>query len=1022
MGGMEMSGGSGGGDGPSMNYGFYPQSSWRKCVVDGSNNKNSNNSTARPEWLVCLTTEGEAHSVCPLESASSSSSASSLATDASMLPFSESNTFWGAPFLMETCFPCPSSSSHPHSFYGTSCTSSVENVTNLFQLSDESAAELLDVCSSLCESGNDGEYCSGEEGEGCLAHSHFCNFDQEFDETYHFEEEDVVLNSNLTAVTTTKTKKYKKSGTCQSCPSNIDDCYHPSFGLVSEEARQACVVACEPQCDDFGSSELLLIEIGSGHSGSENNSAIDQNEIEAEDESNTTGDNSSRNNIINVVSTQIIPSDYVHLAIQNPHLAATAPIVQCSQIWRNPNIMTCEGAKGNICFIEVPITDIKYWKLSKKAQMNGCVGIILSFENVSTENGNGSVSCGYNFYDTLNIPMVCVGKEDGQRIKDVMVHNHNGILTTGGGFDDPEHNHTKASLQVSIEGQACHRTSPRGITCSDALPCPSSSTFCPYDKTIAKLENVNGWCQSCPVDSQGNPTPLSCYFELTKGVPRDAKYIEDCVKSCDAQITYKNCKFCPNNLNALNFGIDDPADKCIFCPNYDLKYPDRLVPLFGDDVKCWQMQTFFDFTDVHKNTQNCALAQQMNYICGCEGVGYAGANSHAKQEVLVWMPRVMAILSIFGSSFILYDTIRTRQKRRKMLNQMLFMLSVFDIFGSIAYAFTTLPTPQEDYLHGAKGNDKTCKAQGFFIQIGTIACFMNVSISVYYLLTIKYGWKDGRLLTKRPWFFIPPIVVGLVFAFVGIPYYDNLYLWCNNSARYWPEIPVILAILIATVIMIIICLNVRKTTRASAQYASRRNSVHISTMVFEQACWFTGAFYITWVPYLAMQYMWSSGQAFTKYGFILYAASTVPLQGFWNFVVYARPRYFNAGLRSSMILSRVARPLTALRSSIARRSASQETIDEFVRRASLVSLGRSFKKDSQDVPSRKESSDFVHRKDSSDLASRRDSPDNLASSMGRVAKSSQAGDIIGAVTLPESSGIDDTVSSTHQVTFSESNP
>lgn len=59
------------------------------------------------------------------------------------------------------------------------------------------------------------------------------------------------------------------------------------------------------------------------------------------------------------------------------------------------------------------------------------------------------------------------------------------------------------------------------------------------------------------------------------------------------------------------------------------------------------------------------------------------------------------------------------------------------------------------------------EAQGFFIQIGTIACFMNVSISVYYLLTIKYGWKDGRLMTKRPWFFVPPIVVGLVFAFVG---------------------------------------------------------------------------------------------------------------------------------------------------------------------------------------------------------------------------------------------------------------
>ncbi len=67
-----------------------------------------------------------------------------------------------------------------------------------------------------------------------------------------------------------------------------------------------------------------------------------------------------------------------------------------------------------------------------------------------------------------------------------------------------------------------------------------------------------------------------------------------------------------------------------------------------------------------------------------------------------------------GSSFIIYDTARTHQKRQKILNQMLSSLSVFDIFGSIAYAFTTLPTPQDDYLYGAKGNETTCKGKIHF--------------------------------------------------------------------------------------------------------------------------------------------------------------------------------------------------------------------------------------------------------------------------------------------------------------------
>ena len=49
---------------------------------------------------------------------------------------------------------------------------------------------------------------------------------------------------------------------------------------------------------------------------------------------------------------------------------------------------------------------------------------------------------------------------------------------------------------------------------------------------------------------------------------------------------------------------------------------------------------------------------------------------------------------------------------------------------------------------------------------------------------------------------------------------------------------------------------------------------------------------------MALQYMWSSGKALTNYGFILYAATSVPLQGFWNFVVYIRPRYIKANVEA----------------------------------------------------------------------------------------------------------------------------
>ena len=61
----------------------------------------------------------------------------------------------------------------------------------------------------------------------------------------------------------------------------------------------------------------------------------------------------------------------------------------------------------------------------------------------------------------------------------------------------------------------------------------------------------------------------------------------------------------------------------------------------------------------------------------------------------------------------------------------------------------------------------TFAAQGFFIQIGTISCFTNVSLAVYYLLAIKHGMSEWKLIRYRPLLLACPILVGLAFAFGG---------------------------------------------------------------------------------------------------------------------------------------------------------------------------------------------------------------------------------------------------------------
>ena len=239
--------------------------------------------------------------------------------------------------------------------------------------------------------------------------------------------------------------------------------------------------------------------------------------------------------------------------------------------------------------------------------------------------------------------------------------------------------------------------------------------------------------------------------------------------------------------------------------------------------------------------------------------------------------------------------------------------------------FTTLPTPASDFLYGAGGTDATCITQGFFIQLGTIASYINVSLAFFYLMKIKYDWSDDRLKSKRVFLFAIPIFIGMAFAFAGkmfdmlttctyhkiakysllftkgIPYYGNMMLWCNNTAKYWPESALIVSIIAATVLMTTLFCHVYQQERRTARYNG--GSFRLSLAVFEQASWFLAAFYLTWIPYLSLQYLWSSGKSFSSYGFILYASISVPLQGFWNGIVYARPRYLTKERRRTTFLN-----------------------------------------------------------------------------------------------------------------------
>ena len=68
--------------------------------------------------------------------------------------------------------------------------------------------------------------------------------------------------------------------------------------------------------------------------------------------------------------------------------------------------------------------------------------------------------------------------------------------------------------------------------------------------------------------------------------------------------------------------------------------------------------------------------------------------SRPERQALLWTPRFSALLSIFGSSVIIFMILRKRkEKLERIHNRLLLGMSTVDVFNSAALGLTNLPIP-----------------------------------------------------------------------------------------------------------------------------------------------------------------------------------------------------------------------------------------------------------------------------------------------------------------------------------------
>lgn len=207
-----------------------------------------------------------------------------------------------------------------------------------------------------------------------------------------------------------------------------------------------------------------------------------------------------------------------------------------------------------------------------------------------------------------------------------------------------------------------------------------------------------------------------------------------------ARATESNSEEC-SNLQSISGICSCPsafaADKqCSFCYDDDiLEDPQLEVPMAGSEVLgAWIVPTCQDVDNLvsalSTEELGCPLVKLLSVTCcvdpttGKRNNVYLGADTEAKRALLTWSSVVSGLLSLAGSSLIIRDVISSGTAKAKLYHQLMLLISICDIFNSVAWMVSSLMVPEynsdgsKTYVYGARGNEETCTAGGFFLQLG----------------------------------------------------------------------------------------------------------------------------------------------------------------------------------------------------------------------------------------------------------------------------------------------------------------
>lgn len=306
----------------------------------------------------------------------------------------------------------------------------------------------------------------------------------------------------------------------------------------------------------------------------------------------------------------------------------------------------------------------------------------------------------------------------------------------------------------------------------------------------------------------------------------------------------------------------------------------------------------------------------------------SGYLSDSQSKALPILSMISGLLSAIGSAMIIFVAWRKKRLKRNY-DRILFAMSTIDFVCSLVAATHGFNIPKSTGLPWAIGNEVSCSFNAFMFKIQFAVPLYNVFLSCYYVMTIRYGMSDSEFDRKyERWIHILPITLAGLSAVVGLffdvyhpyslgrvcavgpyPYgcvHDNA-MECTTTARkalialFTLEGTIIIpSTIISQTNTFLVYWTIRQQENANLRHSfDNRRSVQSSRklkQVSMQCILYFFAFgnssmWCTVLRFLESFFGFGPQNEKQVYWLVVLGTITYPSQGFFNAMIYLRPRY-----------------------------------------------------------------------------------------------------------------------------------